>query len=374
MSAYIYILGDERITVATCGAKAARLSDMMRLGLPIPAGFVIPIQEGGVMSPELRLFVKIVLGSLAPYGISVRSSGRVSMPGMLNTVLDIVDVEVALEAIDQVFASWNSPRAKAYRVAYGLSDDCATGIVVQRMIYGDADENSGTGIVFTRNPMTNEDRLSGEYLSICRGDALASGQVIPDDFETAPLLAYQQLYMIGTLLEQHYGVPQELEFTIQSEVLYILQARDMRAADKGRLMIDPSAPLDLLALGTPASHGVGTGVLVFDLEAASRQLGQGRRIVFATEEANPDDFELMTLSEGFFTMVGGVTSHSAVVARALKKPCVVGCGGLTLDLEKKELRTLLGAIYREGDLLTVDGTSGLVVKGTPPLVKLINNS
>jgi pyruvate,orthophosphate dikinase len=310
-----------------------------------------------------------------------------------------VQLEMAIEA---VFRSWYNPRAKTYRRLNKISDDLGTAVNVQTMVFGNMGETSGTGVGFTRDPGTGAKEFYGEFLMNAQGEDVVSGvrtpvpikeldQIMPD--------VYKQLREITTRLEEHYRDVQDFEFTIQEGKLYMLQTRNgkrtgpaavriaVEMVKEGLLtpqeallrvepeqlnqllhpVLDESKPLKVVAKGLPASPGAAVGRVVFTADEAVLQ-GKKHPVILVRAETVPDDIHGMEVAVGILTSRGGMTSHAAVVTRGMGKPCVAGCGDADVDDKKKQIR--IGPhVVKEGDWLTLDGTTGRVILGKTPLVE-----
>lgn len=316
-------------------------------------------------------------------------------------------------AISAVFKSWNNRRAKEYRRINGIPDDWGTAVNVQSMVFGNMGENSGTGVAFTRNPATGENIFYGEYLINAQGEDVVAGirtplpinraQKIHEDeksLEEVMPEIYRQLLDIREKLEKHFKDMQDLEFTIEKGKLYILQTRTGKRTAMAAVkiavdfvkeglidreeaimrvspdqidqllhpMIDPKADIKPVAKGLPASPGAATGKVVFYAEDAVRAAGNNEKVILVRHETSPEDVAGMYSAEGILTARGGMSSHAAVVARGMGKACVVGCEGITVDYEKREIRAG-STIIREGDVITIDGTSGNVLLGDVPKIE-----
>jgi pyruvate,orthophosphate dikinase len=432
------------------GGKAASLARMRYLGLRVPSAFVVTAEacrsyfETGRLDAELRSEIERAIGTLEretgrrfggrerPLLVSVRSGAAVSMPGMMDTVLDLginAHVEAALDresgargfaaetharfrelfgrivlkspdalipddpleqlflAVTAVFESSRSRRARAYRKHHDLPDDLPTAVTVQAMVFGNLDERSGTGVLFTRNPATGEAKPFGEFLSLAQGEEVVSGTRTPEPLERlAELLpnVYAELLVAGRVLEEAERDVQDVEFTVERGTLWLLQTRSAKrsadaairiavelaqegkvareeairrvTADELRALLRPrfrdGARTDatLLARGEAASPGIGEGVAVEDCDEAERRAGNGERVVLVRPTTSPGDIHGMIAAEAVVTEVGGVTSHAAIVSRSLHKPCVVGCGEGT-------------SVALAGRSVTVDGSNGEVLDG-----------
>ncbi len=316
-------------------------------------------------------------------------------------------------AISAVFSSWNNQRAKDYRRINNIPDEWGTAVNVQTMVFGNMGKDSGTGVAFTRNPSTGENVFYGEYLIDAQGEDVVAGIRTPlpiskaqktneneVSLEEAMPEIYRQLFEIRNLLERHFRDMQDLEFTIERGKLYILQTRTGKrtalaavkiAVDlvaEGLIdreeaimrispdqidqllhpMIDPKAETEFIARGLPASPGAATGRVVFFADDAVEAKKNGEKVILVRHETSPEDVAGMHSAEGILTARGGMTSHAAVVARGMGKPCVVGCEALTIDYENGEIRAGETVIKR-GDVITIDGTTGNVMVGDVPKIE-----
>jgi len=486
------------------GGKGANLAEMTSLGLPIPPGFTITTEAcnawyaaGSVMPvglfEEVREAMKRVeekknqrFGDPAnPLLVSVRSGSVVSMPGMMDTILNLglndetvkglaeqsgnerfaydsyrrflqmfgnvvlnippARFEKLLErmkeelgvrydqelpagslkelaeqfkalirgetgeefpqdvyrqlylAIEAVFRSWNNPRARVYRKAYSIPDDLGTAVNVQSMVFGNLGDDSGTGVVFTRNPSTGEKELYGEFLTNAQGEDVVAGVRTPkpiSELGREMPIVYGRLLELAARLERHYRDMQDIEFTVENETLYLLQTRSgkrtAQAAVKiavdmmeegiltreeavariepGHLdqllhrSIDESEEVRVIAEGLPASPGAATGRIVFDADTAERWAKDGEKVILVSPETTPEDIHGVIAAEGVLTSRGGMTSHAAVVARGMGKPCVCGCEALRIDAEAKTM-TAGELTLVEGDAVSIDGSTGRVILG-----------
>lgn len=491
------------------GNKGSGLVEMVELGLPIPPGLIIPTYvcrmyyAEGVLPKELlaNLLQKLdVIGerlgrrfasSERPLLISVRSGAPVSMPGMMDTVLNLgindaiadalaretknelfaydtylrfiknfskvvlkmldQDLEKILEgllkeyavadiselpsrdlrellrslqiaiedrtgvpfprdpvkqlemAIEAVFKSWNTPRARTYRRMYKIPDDLYTAVIIQAMVFGNLGPKSGTGVCFTRNPSTGEKILYGEYLMNAQGEDLVGGEKTPKPIEELKKElpeVYEQLARHAVTLERHFRDMQDIEFTIQEGELYILQTRSgkrtMRAAIKIAVdmvkegliteeealervkldelvhllvpRVDPRAQVKPITRGLNASPGAAVGKVVFTVNDAVEYSRRGESVILVRIETRPEDVRGIAAAAGVLTSKGGMTSHAAVVARALGKPAVTGAGEVIVDLEH-ELFKVGNIAVRKFDVITIDGSTGNVYLGSVPLVE-----
>jgi pyruvate,orthophosphate dikinase len=434
------------------GGKAAGIARMVSAGFPVPPAFVLStsvcrefLAAGDGVLDALWADVRTGIGHLEqrtgtvfgsvdrPLLVSVRSGAASSMPGMMDTILNLglnreivaglartrgaeyardtqrrfeqLFSEVVGEedvpadpwaqlraAIAAVFRSWRSPRAVAYRRRYGLDDEAGTAATVQAMVFGNADERSGTGVLFTRNPSTGTPEPFGEWLTRAQGEDVVSGTREPRPLDAlAGLLpeVHAQLIDHARRLEQRYRDVQDIEFTVESGRLWLLQTRSAKRSPRGAVAIaaalgreglispaealarvtadqvravlmvpglDPveRAAATLLAGGTPVCPGVGSGVVVTDPDEAATRAADGEDVVLARRTTSPHDLHGMLAAVAIVTEIGGATSHAAVVSRELGLPCVVGCGEGAV--------TGLG-----GEMVTVCGDTGEVRQGKIPL-------
>jgi len=491
------------------GGKGANLAEMANLNIPVPPGFTITTEAcahylaNKGLTEEMRTEIIAAVAKLEkstgkklgdikdPLLVSVRSGARISMPGMMDTVLnlglndqsvagladktenprfaydcyrrfismfgDVVlgiefnDFEKELEArkkksnvasdtdlsvddlkaiiiafkeiiktkkgfdfpqepekqlfmsINAVFDSWNSQRAITYRKINNIPGNWGTAVNVQSMVYGNMGEMSGTGVAFTRNPSTGENKFFGEYLINAQGEDVVAGIRTPSEISTLEKIipaAYAQLVGICQTLENHFKDMQDIEFTIEEGKLYMLQTRsgkrtaksatkiavDMveeKLIDKKKAvtrvtpqqidqllhpMIDPAAKQNVIAKGLPASPGAAVGRVVFTPEDAERMKEKGEKIILVRTETSPEDIGGMYVAEGVLTVRGGMTSHAAVVGRGMGKPCVVGCGDITIS-ESDDKKFHVGDLeINELDYITIDGSTGCVILGQMPLI------
>ncbi|HEY8489188.1 MAG TPA: pyruvate, phosphate dikinase, partial [Thermaerobacter sp.] len=306
-------------------------------------------------------------------------------------------------AIRAVFDSWNNERAKVYRRIHKIPDDLGTGVNVQAMVFGNTGPDSGTGVMFTRNPSTGVPELYGEYLPNAQGEDVVAGIRTPEPIarlkEERPEL-YRQLEQVAQRLERHYRDMQDIEFTVDRGRLFLLQTRSGKrtaaaavriACDMvreglidretallrvdpdqvARLLhkhVDPAAAVEPVAQGLPASPGAAVGAVVFDADEAERLGRDGRAVILVRPETTPDDIHGIVAAQGVLTSRGGMTSHAAVVARGMGKPAVCGCEALRIDLEREEFH-VAGRVFRKGDVITIDGATGRVFAGEVPLVE-----
>jgi pyruvate, orthophosphate dikinase len=503
------------------GGKGANLAEMSGLKLPVPPGLTLTTEaclDYGRNSDEINSEIKEqtlkaienienLLGkkfgdNKRPLLFSVRSGARVSMPGMMDTVLNLglndesveglatlmnnprfawdsyrrfiqmyanvvmgfnisllestledlkeardvtkdsdlsaedlkelvrVYKQIILEeaglsfpqdpydqlwkAIGAVFSSWENPRAKKYREIHAIDHNWGTAVNIQAMVFGNRGEDSATGVCFTRDPGNGEKRFFGEYLINAQGEDVVAGIRTPapineesknnnnKDLQTLKDFmpkAYDELVEYYHKLESHYKDMQDIEFTIESEKLYILQTRNgKRTAQAGikivvdfvkeglltekeavlrinpddlnQLLhprIDPGFNKIGIASGLPASPGAASGKLVFTSEKAHARRENGEKLLLVRVETSPDDISGMVAAEGILTARGGMTSHAAVVARGMGKPCVAGCSALKIN-ESEETLTINGKVYKTGDYITIDGGTGEVIEGNVPTI------
>ncbi|MBI2869134.1 MAG: pyruvate, phosphate dikinase [Chloroflexi bacterium] len=395
------------------GNKGANLVEMAQMGLPVPPGFVIAIEaykhwlDTGLMpDEEIRealAALEAEMGRKMGEGleVSVRSSAPVSMPGMMDTVLNIGDFGRMYSAIKRVFESWDNMRAVEYRRLNKIPPTLGTAVIVQAMVYGNRDDSSGTGVVFSRNPSTGDKGLFGEYLIRAQGEDLVSGARTPEPVATLGSRlpqVYGELETIARKLESHFCDMQDIEFTIESGKLYILQTRsgkrsghaavkvavDMVADDLitreeavMRVTVDDIRGLlhkrlkaadgqQPIARGLNAAPGAASGKAFFNSMDALAQSRKGIPVILVRPETSPDDIQGIAAANGVLTQRGGLTSHAAIVSRAMGKPSITGAEGITIDLAGRSFNAD-GIVVREGDELTIDGTSGNVYLGTLPL-------
>ncbi len=483
------------------GGKGANLAEMTKLGLPIPQGFIVSTEactlyneSGRVLADNVRTEINESLKKLEeisgkkfgdnenPLLVSVRSGSRASMPGMMDTVLnlglsdqavealakatdnerfaydsyrrfimmfsDVVigvakskfervldefkenkqvhsDVELSaddfkqivakfktiykedqgkefpqdareqlFEAIMAVFRSWDNPRAHIYRRMHDIPYDWGTAVNVQAMVFGNMGDTSGTGVAFTRNAATGENVMFGEYMINAQGEDVVAGVRTPNPIaklEKDMPAVYEQFYAIAKKLENHYRDMQDMEFTIENGKLYMLQTRNgkrtaqaalriaielveegLRTEEEAVAMVDPKQLEQLLhpnfdpavlkeakslGKGLPASPGAGAGRVYFTAEDAKLASEAGDRVVLVRLETSPEDIEGMVVSQGILTVRGGMTSHAAVVARGMGRCCVSGCEEIKMNEEEKYF-TLGGQTFKEGDYISLDGSTG----------------
>ena len=493
------------------GGKGANLAEMAGLGLPVPQGFTISTEactryydDGKVIGDDIMAQVMEYIDKLEksagkkfgdaknPLLVSVRSGARASMPGMMDTILNLglnetvveslaaqtknprwawdcyrrfiqmfsdvvmevgkkyfeklidemkakkgvkLDVELTaddlkelagqfkkeykdkigkdfptdakeqlFEAIKAVFRSWDNPRANVYRRDNDIPYSWGTAVNVQMMAFGNLNDESGTGVAFTRDPATGEKKLMGEFLMNAQGEDVVAGVRTPMPIakmaEVMPEV-FKQFQDICAKLEGHYRDMQDMEFTIENKKLFMLQTRNgkrtakaalkiacdlvdegMRTEEEAVLMIDPRnldtllhPQFDAVALkrgkvmgrGLAASPGAACGRIVFSAEDAKAWKARGEKVVLVRLETSPEDIEGMKAAEGILTVRGGMTSHAAVVARGMGECCVSGCQDIVMDEEAKKF-TLGGKTFKEGDWLSIDGSTGNIYDGVVPTV------
>lgn len=491
------------------GGKGANLAEMTNMGLPVPPGFTITteacnyylenhdypagfFEEMNEKLDELQHTMQKNFGDRSnPLLVSVRSGARVSMPGMMDTILNLglndetvlgliektnnprfsydsyrrfvtmfgnvvlniphdhfeealesakqtkgVTLDTELDADDMkalvvvfkdivlkasgqpfpedpkeqlklailaVFNSWNSKRAMTYRTLHGMPHNMGTAVNVQSMVFGNMGEDSGTGVAFTRNPSTGEKEFFGEFLFNAQGEDVVAGIRTPKKIaemkDSMPAM-FDQLNEVQKTLENHYHDMQDIEFTIERGRLFMLQTRNgkrtaraavkvavdmvneglitkqeaLRRIDANQLnallhpSIDPKAPRTVLAKGLPASPGAAVGKIVFSADDAYRLAEDGEQVILVRKETSPEDIHGMHAAQGILTSTGGMTSHAAVVARGMGKPCIAGCKDAHVDDKIKTLE-INGQVFGEGEVISLDGSTGEVMRGTMPTVE-----
>jgi len=317
-------------------------------------------------------------------------------------------------AISAVFGSWNNDRAITYRQLHAIPHEWGTAVNVQSMVYGNMGDDSATGVCFTRDPSTGDKRFFGEFLVNAQGEDVVAGIRTPhpinsesknetnnslSTLEEVMPAAYNELVEVYKKLEAHYRDMQDIEFTIEKDRLYLLQTRNgkrttaaaikiavdlveenilseeeaiMRVApeDLNQLLhprLDPEYNKTVLTKGLPASPGAAGGEICFDSDSAHMQSENGKKVILVRQETSPEDISGMVASEGILTARGGMTSHAAVVARGMGKPCVAGCSDIKID-SHNETMMVAGKIFKAGDLLTIDGATGEVIEGLVPTI------
>ncbi|HPA59609.1 MAG TPA: pyruvate, phosphate dikinase, partial [Synergistales bacterium] len=485
------------------GGKGANLAEMLRIGLPVPPGFTISteacleyLKHGeqfleevlwdeirGAMTELEKETGKTFGGKTNPLLVSVRSGAAVSMPGMMDTILNLglnadsvkalgaesgderfaldsyrrfiqmfsnvvlgmdgsvfenvlrqvkKDLKVSYDfeipasswrgvisrylkiveqetgtpfpddpwvqlrkSVEAVFLSWKNPRAITYRRINKIPDDLGTAVNVMTMVFGNLGDDCGTGVCFTRNPSTGEKKLYGEFLLNAQGEDVVAGIRTPnpiEEFGAKLPEADRELHRIADLLEKHYKDVQDIEFTVERGKLYMLQTRNAkrtaRAAVKSAVemyneglidaatavsrvtpdqveqllhkQIDPGASFDIAAKGLPASPGAAVGIVIFDADEAEKVAQSGQPVILVRPETTPDDIHGLYAAQGVLTSRGGMTSHAAVVARGLGKPCVSGCESVVIDAAGGVM-TVGDKTLKKGEVLTIDGSKGHVI-------------
>ena len=513
MTKYVYLFKEGNANMRELlGGKGANLAEMTNLGLPVPQGFTVTTEactryytDGKKIDDEI---VEQIYAALAetekiagkkfgdeenPFLVSVRSGARASMPGMMDTILNLglTDVSVKglakktnnphfaydayrrfiamfsdvvmeipkskfeavldefkekkgvkfdrdltaedlmavverfkaiykeamgvdfpqdpkvqlMEAVKAVFRSWDNPRAIYYRRMNDIPGDWGTAVNVQSMVFGNMGETSGTGVAFTRNPATGEKKLYGEYLLNAQGEDVVAGIRTPSpisELQNQMPDVYKQFVDIASKLEAHYRDMQDMEYTIEEGKLYMLQTRNGKRTaaaalkiavdlvDEGVLSekeavlkVEPKQLDSLLhpnfdaaalkaapviAKGLPASPGAGAGAIYFTADEAAKHGKNKEKVILVRKETTPEDIEGMDFSQAILTVFGGMTSHAAVVARGMGRAAVVGCGDLKINEEAKTV-TVNGKTYHEGDMISVDGSTGNVYDGLIPTVE-----
>ena len=318
-------------------------------------------------------------------------------------------------AMDAVFSSWMNARAVTYRKLHDIPESWGTAVNVQAMVFGNMGETSATGVAFTRNPSTGESKLYGEFLINAQGEDVVAGIRTPQDItedarkdsgsdkpsmETAMPDAFKELTRIYTMLEKHYRDMQDMEFTVERGKLWMLQTRSGKRTAKAALRIavelaneglisqkdavsridpasldqllhptiDPSAKRDVIATGLPASPGAASGEIVFSSDEAAKLQADGHKVILVRIETSPEDIHGMHAAQGILTTRGGMTSHAAVVARGMGKPCVSGCGSIRVDYGRGTM-SIGSRTFKTGDVITIDGSMGQVLAGRMPMIE-----
>jgi len=318
-------------------------------------------------------------------------------------------------AVGAVFSSWMNARAVTYRKLHDIPESWGTAVNVQAMVFGNMGDTSATGVAFTRNPSTGESKLYGEFLINAQGEDVVAGIRTPQDItedarkesgsdkasmESAMPEAFKELTRIYTQLEKHYRDMQDMEFTVERGKLWMLQTRGGKRTAKAALRIavelaneglitkkeavtridpasldqllhptiDPNAKRDVIATGLPASPGAASGEIVFSSDEAAKLQGDGRKVILVRIETSPEDIHGMHAAEGILTTRGGMTSHAAVVARGMGKPCVSGCGTIRVDYGRGTM-SIGSRTFKAGDVITIDGSLGQVLAGRMPMIE-----
>ena len=527
MAKYVYFFGANKADGTAemknlLGGKGANLAEMSNLGIPVPPGFTITTEVCTYYYNNNKTYPKTLKGEIKenirkveeitgkkfgdienPLLFSVRSGARVSMPGMMDTVLNLglndnavqglaklagnerfafdsyrrfiqmygnvvkgidsehlekplenlkekkgvkLDTELTAddlkelvanlkakykeltgeefpqdpeeqlwEAIGAVFRSWNTPRAIKYRELNDIPDEWGTAVNVQSMVFGNLGEDSATGVAFTRDPATGENKFFGEFLVNAQGEDVVAGIRTPNPINEAsknienkdlPTLeelmpeSYKELVTIYKKLENHYKDMQDIEFTIEKGKLSMLQTRNGKRTAKAAVkiavdmvkeglidkkeailrvepsqldqllhpMLDPKAEKIVLTRGLPASPGAASGKIVFNADEAEKAAEKKEKVILVRIETSPEDIHGMNAAEGILTARGGMTSHAAVVARGMGKCCVSGCGTLIIDYSKETMQ-INDKVFKKGDFITLDGSTGEVIEGEVPTVQ-----
>ncbi len=411
----IYFFDEDIEDKMLLGNKGGNLVTMTRLGLPVPPGFALSIEayrdyhgtgnlplksiEEAMSQLEKKTGKKLGKGLL----VSVRSSAPVSMPGMMDTVLNIGDKASLIAAVKRIFDSWDNLRAVEYRRLNSIPSDMGTASIVQAMVMGNKDSRSGTGVIFSRNPSTGEGGVFGEYMVQAQGEDLVSGVRTPESIDTLRQQlpeAFAQLEGIAAKLEKHFKDMQDIELTVESSVLYILQTRSGKRSGQAavKIAVDMAkegtitredalmrvTPADLRALlykrlrspetavplarGMPAAPGASTGKVVFSPLEAVTLAKKNEKVILVRPETSPDDIQGIAAAEAVLTARGGLTSHAAIVTRAMGKPCVCGAEEVKIDLHKGQFEAG-GYVVRKGEEVTLDGNTGALYLGSLPLIE-----
>ena len=395
------------------GNKGANLVTMTKIGLRVPPGFVVSIEAYAEYRRTGRLPVEDIdeglrwleglTGKRLGDGlmVSVRSSAPVSMPGMMDTLLNIKSKAHMISAIKKIFGSWDNLRAVEYRRLNNIPRDIGTSAVVQAMVMGNRDDRSGTGVVFTRNASTGEPELFGEYIGRAQGEDLVSGVRTPSPIQELHAVmpeVYAELETVAQTLEKHFRDMQDVEFTVESGTLYILQTRAgkrsgqaavriaVEMAKEGLISREDAVkrvkPEELKALlhkrikatekheplarGLNAAPGAAAGKVVFHPLEAMRLAEKSEKVILVRPETSPDDIQGIAAADGVLTSRGGLTSHAAIVTRAMGKPCICGAEEIKIDLKAEEFE-VRGHVVKKGMEITIDGTAGTVFLGALPL-------
>jgi pyruvate,orthophosphate dikinase len=409
----VYRFSSDYMDKSEMGNKGNNLVVMTRLGLPVPPGFIIAVkafrswQETGFI-PEEEILTALTnletqMGKKLGQGlqVSVRSSAAASMPGMMDTILNINDTSAMLKAIKQIFESWNNPRAIDYRHLNKIPLTMGTAAIVQTMVFGNRDDRSGTGVIFSRDPGSGQKGLYGEYLMQAQGEDLVSGARTPEPIgklrQVMPDI-YTELSSIADRLERHFTDMQDIEFTVESGKLYILQTRNGKRTGQAAVKIaidlykegqltpeeavmrvtveDINGMLhkqlgligdvEPIAKGLSAAPGAACGRVYFTSNDAQDQYRKGVDVILVRPETSPDDIRGIATAAGVLTQKGGLTSHAAVVTRAMGKACICGAEGILVDSESKQFSAGT-CVIKEGDQITIDGSTGNVYRGLLPL-------
>ncbi|WP_134700502.1 pyruvate, phosphate dikinase [Ammoniphilus sp. YIM 78166] len=507
---HVYLFSEGNSSMSSLlGRKGANLAEMYTLGLPVPFGFTVCTEacrtfykDGKKINSFIEKQIDDALITLEeqtgkefghaknPLLVSVRSGSPISMPGMMDTILNLGLNDITVEGLAQktgnprfafdsyrrfiqmfsdivlqidhyqfeseleqmkakagvskdsdlsamhlyelvraykkivkkeikdefpqdpkvqlmlatgaVFESWNNQRAVLYRRINRIEMDHGTAVNIQAMVFGNMGDDSGTGVAFTRNPNTGDNELFGEFLMNAQGEDVVAGIRTPQPLcELKRLMpdTYHQFKLLARNLETHYRAVQDIEFTIEQGNLFLLQTRTAKVTpeasikiavdmaqeefitqDEALMRVDPhslhsmlhetldsTVEVEVLAVGLPASPGAAAGIIVFDSEEAERLQRTGHEVILLRRETSPDDIHGMVASVGILTSQGGMTSHAAVVARDMSKPCIVGCETMQINESRQEV-TFGETILKAGDTITLDGSTGRVILGRAPLV------
>ena len=507
---WVYTFAEGRADMKNLlGGKGANLAEMTNIGLPVPPGIIVTTEaciqfysENRQFPPGMEDQVREKMRTLEqktgkqfgnpdnPLLVSVRSGAVISMPGMMDTVLNLglnddtvrglaqdsgdgrfamdcyrrflnmfgdvvlgidhdkferilsihkdkVEVrydnqlnaeqwqavvedykklilretgepfpqdpmEQLFKALYAVFNSWNSDRAIVYRKVNKIPDDLGTAVNIQAMVFGNLGNDCGTGVAFTRDPSTGTRELYGEYLINAQGEDVVAGIRTPQPIATLKNempMVYKEFDRICGLLEKHYRNMQDIEFTIERGKLFMLQTRNGKRTAQAAMKIavdmvseglineeeavmrvepahldhllhrriDPGANLDIIARGLPASPGAAGGRVIFSSDEAEKMAQEGRKVILVRTETTPDDIHGIVAAQGILTSRGGMTSHAAVVARGMGKPCVCGCEAIRIDYDH-ELFSVNGLTIKKGDIVSIDGSTGQVIMGEVPMI------
>jgi pyruvate,orthophosphate dikinase len=402
------------------GNKGANLVAMTKLRLPVPPGFVVSVGTYKEYKRTGKLPVKEIEQALEALekqtgkklgrglSVSVRSSAAASMPGMMDTVLDVKDRGEMISAIKKVFDSWDNPRAVEYRRLNHIPADMGTAAIIQAMVFGDRDQRSGTGVMFTRNASTGEKELFGEYISGAKGEDLVSGRRTPQPISALKSQMpdmYAQLEEVASILESHFRDMQDVEFTIESDKLYILQTRSGKRSGQAAVKIAVEMAKEgfitreeaILRVSAedvrsflhrrvehaekykPIAHGLGaapgaiSGKVVFNSLDAVAAMKRNEHVILVRPETSPDDILGVSAALGVLTSRGGLTSHAAIVTRAMGKPSICGAEEVKIDLQAEKF-VVNSYTVKKGDVITIDGSAGNVYLGDLPLTEAEGSS
>lgn len=411
----IFFFEDGNEDKMALGNKGGNLVTMSKLGLPVPPGFVLSIgvyrdyhRTGKLPMKELEdSAARLAKQAGKPLGrgltVSVRSSAPVSMPGMMDTVLNVGDWATLVSSVKKVFDSWDNLRAVEYRRLNHIPSEMGTAAIIQAMVMGNKDARSGTGVVFTRNPSSGEKGLFGEYIPRAQGEELVSGGRTPQPVDTLKKQmpeVFKSLEETAGRLERHFRDMQDIEFTVESGTLHMLQTRNGKRGGQAavKIAVDLAkegvisqedallrvTPEDLrmflykrlrepdaakpVAKGLSAAPGAATGKVVFHPQEAVTLGAKNEKVVLVRPETSPDDIRGIACAEAVLTSRGGLTSHAAIVTRAMGKPCVCGAEALNIDVARGTCE-VDGIVIHRGDEVTVDGNSGAVFLGALPLIE-----